>query len=258
MKRRNFVAGAAAAPVLSMQAQDKPLSIYEFRYYHLRNTLDNQRTRLTDFLVKSALPAMQKAGAGPVGLFTSSLGPDTPLMLMIASYPGLAGFEQARTKILSNQEFMKAATEFYNAPGLPYQRVESQLIQAFQSMPQIEVPPVAEGKPPRLFELRTYESNTPVSLRKKIGMFENGEIAIFRKTGLNPVLFGESIVGRNMPNLTYMLWHDNLAAREANWRNFATSAEWRALSKTPGLSDGEVVSNISTVLLSPVNGSPIR
>lgn len=258
MKRRNFVAGAAAAPVLSMQAQDKPLSIYEFRYYRLRNTLDNQRTRLTDFLVKSALPAMRKAGAGPVGLFTSSIGPDTPLMLLIASYPGLAGFEQVRTKMMSDPEFTKAATEFYNAPGLPYQRVESQLIQAFQSMPQIETPPVVEGKPPRLFELRTYESNTPMSLRKKIGMFENGEIAIFRKTGLNPVLFGESIVGPNMPNLTYMLWHDNLAAREANWRNFATSAEWRALSKTPGLSDGEVVSNISTVLLSPVNGSPIR
>lgn len=258
MKRRSFVAGAAGASMVTMQAQPKPVSLFEFRYYRLRNTTDNQRGRLTDFLVKSALPAMQKAGAGPVGIFASNIAPDSPFVLMIASYAGFAGFEQARAKMMGDGDFMKAAEAFFNGPGLPYQRVESQLFQGFAGMPQIEVPAAEAGKAPRLFELRTYESNTPFTLRKKIGMFENGEIEIFRKYGLNPVLFSESVVGPRMPNLTYMLWHDNLSAREANWRAFAQSPEWKKLSATPGLSDGEVVSNISTVLLSPVNGSPIR
>lgn len=259
MKRRNFVASAAmAAPALSMQAQGKPVSIFEFREYQLRNTTDNQRGRLTDFLVKSELPAMTRAGAGPIGLFQTSIGPDTPKLLLIASYKSLAAFEQARSALAADKSFIDTAVAAYNAPGLPYQRVDSRLVQAFNAMPQIEVPPVEEGKPGRLFELRTYESNTPLTLIKKISMFENGEIDIFRKTGLNPVLFGTTIVGPNMPNLTYMLWHDNLAAREANWRRFVTSPEWGKLSKTPGMSDGEIVSNISTVLLSPVAGSPIR
>ena len=241
-----------------MQAQNKPVSVYEFRYYRLRNTLDNQRARLTEYLVKAAVPALQRAGAGPVGVFASSIAADTPFILMISSFAGLSGYEQTRTKLTTDADFTKAMQEFYSQPGLPYQRAESQLCQAFASEPQIEVPPAESGKPPRLFELRTYESNTPLSLRKKIGMFENGEIEIFRKTGLRPVLFCESMIGPKMPSLTYMLWHDNLSARESNWRAFAQSPEWKKLSATPGLSDGETVSNISTTLLSPVNGSPIR
>lgn len=258
MKRRSFVASAAGASMASMQAQPKTAALYEFRYYRLRNTADNQRGRLTDFLVKTALPAVQRAGGGPAGIFASNIAPDGPFLLMINSFQGLADFEKTRAQLSADGEFMKAAEAFSAGPGLPYQRVETQLFQAFPGMPRIEVPPAVPGKAPRLFELRTYESNTPFTLRKKIGMFENGEIAIFRKYGLNPVLFSEALVGPRMPNLTYMLWHDNLSAREANWRAFAQSPEWKKLSATPGLSDGEVVSNISTVLLSPVNGSPIR
>jgi hypothetical protein len=72
------------------------------------------------------------------------------------------------------------------------------------------------------------------------------------------VFFGRTIAGPKMPNLTYMLAFDNMAAREANWRTFATSDEWKKLSATPGLSDAETVSNISTSFLSPLAGSGIR
>ena len=36
-------------------------------------------------------------------------------------------------------------------------------------------------------------------------MFNSAEIAIFRRTGLRPVFFGETMVGAGMPSLTYML-----------------------------------------------------
>ena len=109
-----------------------------------------------------------------------------------------------------------------------------------------------------MFELRTYESNNSSSLKKKIKMFADGEIAIFRKSGLLPVFFGETIVGTNMPNLTYLLAYDDLASREKNWRVFAASPEWQKLRATPGYSDAEIVSNISNVFLRPLPFSPIR
>ncbi len=89
-------------------------------------------------------------------------------------------------------------------------------------------------------------------------MFDDGEIAIFRRTGLLPVFFGETIVGRNMPNLTYMVAFDDLAARENNWRTFANDPEWLKLRATPGLSDAEIVSNISNYLVRPTPFSDIR
>ena len=42
------------------------------------------------------------------------------------------------------------------------------------------------------------------SAKKKIEMFnEVGEIAIFKKTGLQPVFFGETIIGPKLPNHFY-------------------------------------------------------
>jgi hypothetical protein len=137
-------------------------------------------------------------------------------------------------------------------------RMESSLLRAFNSVPQIETPPAEAGKPARIFELRTYESNTMKSLRTKIAMFDGGEVELFRKTGLLPVFFGETLVGRKMPNLTYMVAFDDLAAREKNWRTFATSPEWKKLSSMPVYADAEIVSNISNTIMRPLAFSQIK
>jgi hypothetical protein len=261
MKRRGFLAGAAGASLLtssSVQAQSAKRAIIELRYYHLRNTMDNQRKRLAEYLEKAAIPALKKAGVAQVGFFGANLGHHSPAMLLVTSFNGLSGMEEVRTRLTADKDFGKLVGDFYNSPGLPYQRMSVDLFQGFNGFPQVEVPASTPDRPGRLFELRCYESNTPLSLRRKVKMFEDGEIALFRKTGLLPVFFGESVAGANMPNLTYMIAFDNLAAREANWRAFGTSPEWKKMAATPGLSDGEVVSNITSTLWSPLPGSMIR
>lgn len=242
----------------SAQAQVKTPAILELRYFKLRNTLDSQRAKLTDFLSKAAIPTLQKVGAGPVGLFSSSIGPDSPFLLLVAQHASIAAFEQCWQKLDTHPDLREPALALMQSVVLPFQRMEVQLLRGFTGFPAIEAGATDEKRASRLFELRTYESNTPASLGRKIRMFENGEIDLFRKFGLTPVFFGETIVGPNMPNLTYMVAFDNLAAREANWRAFATSPEWKQMAATPGLSDGEVVSNISNLILTPVAGSQIR
>ncbi len=92
----------------------------------------------------------------------------------------------------------------------------------------------------------------------KIKMFEEGEIAIFRKTGLLPVFFGQTVVGTGLPSLTYMLAYDSVEAREENWRKFISHPDWIKLRAMPGYSDAEIVSNIHSCFLRPTNYSPIR
>ena len=82
-------------------------------------------------------------------------------------------------------------------------------------------------------------------------------IEIFRKVGLTPVFFGRTLAGTRMPSLTYMLVHDNMAAREKSWDAFRTSPDWKALAATPGYSDPEIVSNITTVYLRPSSYSQV-
>jgi hypothetical protein len=94
--------------------------------------------------------------------------------------------------------------------------------------------------------------------RAKARMFDElGEIEIFRKVGLTPVFFGRTVIGPRMPNFVYMLVHDDMAARERSWDAFRTSPDWKALAATPGYSDTEIVSNITTIFLRPGAASQV-
>jgi hypothetical protein len=222
----------------------------------LRNTRDNQRARCGEFLAQYYVPALAAAGAGPVGLLSPVVGAEAPYVLMVAQHASLDQFQQRHEAIWAKPEFAAAAAKMA-AAGRPFERMEVALLRAFGGFPKIANAGDAT-KPARVFELRTYESDTPLSLKNKIAMFEAGEIELFVKHGLQPIFFGGQVAGGRMPNLTYMVAFDNLAAREANWRAFGTSPEWRQMASRPGWSDGEVVSNITNTLLSPVTGSQIR
>lgn len=255
MTRRNLMAVPAMAAANAAAAPPKP-SIFTLTRFQLRNGPENQRQRAADFL-KAYIPVARRAGVGPIGVFSGSVAEDSPFMLALVSYPGLAEMEALEPKVNSDPEFHQAVTAWY-AGGLPYMRLETSLLRAFAGMPAIAVPPAEGRKSPRLFELRTYESPTYLTLERKIKMFEQGEIEIFRRVGLLPVFFGRTLAGRNLPNLTYMVAHDDWAARERNWRAFGADPEWQKLRAQPGLSDAEIVSNISNVLLSPLPFSEIR
>ena len=132
------------------------------------------------------------------------------------------------------------------------------MLDAFPNVPRVEVPAATATKGPRLFELRTYESHNERAHRMKMRMFaEMGEVDIFRRCGLTPVFFSRSLAGPRMPSLTYMLVHENMAGREKSWDAFRNDPEWKKLSATPGYSDAEIVSNITTVYLRPASYSQI-
>ena len=260
MKRRSLVAAAPGLALAQTPAPKKTEGSYiELRYYRLRNTPQNQRQRVVDFLKNAYLPVALRAGLGPVGVFSSLIAPETPFILTARSYDSLYAMEQAWDKIGSDADYQKAAQAFQSLPGLSYMRVETQLLRAFEGFSKVVAPPIDDKKPARVFELRTYEANNWGALRKKIGMFDTmGEIRIFKKTGLTPVFFGETVFGSNQPSLTYMLAFDDLAARERNWRTFVNDPEWLKLRATEGYSDAEVVSNISNSMFSPLPFSQIR
>jgi hypothetical protein len=260
MTRRSFIpAAAAAASAGSAAAAGAPQNvIIELRRIQLRNGPDNQRQRTSDFLEKHALAAYQRAGAGPVGVFASSIAPGTPFLLTLVAYPSLAAMEQIRAKMSADSAFQKALDTYNSQPGLNYVRIDSSLLRTFDGFPTVVPPPDAGKRPSRLFEVRMYESNNLTTLHRKIKMFNEGEAAIFKRLGMQPVFFGETLIGQNQPNLVYMLSYQDLADRDKAWRAFGGDAEWKKLRETPGYSDAEIVSNITNYLVSPLPFSPIR
>lgn len=259
MNRREFTttaSGLAFAPPAA--AEPVKRSIIELRYLRMRNATENQVQRTTDFLSKGAVPALKRAGIEPLGFFTSVIAEESPFILALATFPSLAAMELAREKQAQDPEYQKAREAYNGMPGLGYVRLDSSLLRCFESMPRPEVLTSDSKQPARIFELRMYESNNSSTLSRKIKMFNEGEAAIFKRLGMRPVFFGETIIGRNMPNLVYMLSYDNLAARDAAWKAFGDDAEWKQLRSKPGYSDAEIVSNISNSILRPLPFSQIR
>jgi hypothetical protein len=259
MTRRAFLPAAASAVAAgnAAAADGAKNVILELRRIQLRNSADNQRQRNNDFL-KQHVSALQRAGAGPVGVFSNTIATDGPFLLVLASYAGLAAMEQVQGKLAADAEYQKALDAYNALPGLNYERMESSLLRVFDGYPNV-VPPPNDGKrAARLFEFRQYESNNTGTLRRKIKMFNDGEIGAFQRAGGQPVFFGETIVGARQPNLTYMLSYEDLAGRDKVWKAFAADPEWQKLRTTPGLSDAEIVSNITNYLVSPLPFSQIR
>ena len=259
MTRRAFLPAAASAVAAgSAVAADAAKNvILELRRIQLRNSNDNQRQRTNDFL-KVQVAALTRAGAGPTGVFSSNIAPDGPFFLVLVNYSNLAAMEQVQAKLAGDGEYQKALDTYNALPGLNYERMESSLLRAFDGFPAV-VPPPNDGKrPARLFELRQYESNNSGTLKRKIKMFNDGEIGAFQRAGGQPVFFGETIVGARQPNLTYMLSYEDLAGRDKVWKAFGADPEWQKLRVMPGLSDAEIVSNITNYLVTPVAFSQIR
>ena len=262
MKRRTFLSASAAVGLYTgtrsgEAAGDSPRNaFYGLLHFYMRS--GNQVDRTTQYLKNVYLPAARRAGLGPVGFFSPIVGERSPFILSMASYPSWASIETFNFKFADDKEFQKGYDEFNNIQDPPYVRMESTLLMAFDGMPTLAVPPDDGKRPARIFEMRTYESVNDKASARKVKMFEDGEMGIFRRLGMTPVFFARTISGRNLPSLTYMLTFDDLASREKLWGSFGADPEWRKLRAQPGLSDAEIVSNITNAILRPLPFSPIR
>src|ERR1039458_9956991 len=231
MTRREMLAATLAAGAASSSAQTAPKSAYyELRYFRMRTEHSEQSRRTTEFLTKAYVPAATRAA-----------------------------IKTAREKLAGDADYQKALADYNANPDPGFVRMESWLLRAFDSFPAIETGPADASRPARIFELRTYESLNESTLQQKIKMFgAGGEIGVFRGCGMQPVLFGEAVVGANMPHLSYMLAFENLAAREKLWSVFSASPDWQKLRTNPEYSSPSLVINISNAILTPVQGSDIR
>ena len=205
-------------------------------------------------------PALNRLGHKPIGVFEPVVGVASPGVFALIPSPSLDAAGSLEANLLKDEPFVRDAKPYLDAAAADpvYVRLETSILAAFPNVPRVEVPAATASKGPRLFEWRTYESHNERAHRLKVQMFtEMGEVDIFRRVGLTPVFFASTVAGPRMPNLTYLLVHESMAAREKSWAAFVGDEQWKKLRATPGYADAEVVSNITTVLLRPAGYSQI-
>jgi hypothetical protein len=264
MERRDFIvtsAMAAAGSAAALGAQPSGPAggrdYYEWTRYELR--LGTGPSRLTAYLRDAYFPALGRQGLGPLGAFTVLLGPGSPTIYTLVTLPSLEALGAIRAKLAADAAYQKAAAAYLATPSADaiYVRKESAVLHAFAGMPKIAPPAAAAQKQPHILEFRIYESHNERAGDKKIQMFDEGEIDIFRKTGLTPVFFGQAIAGSPMPSLFYMVTFADVAEREKNWGVFRDHPDWKALSGKPEYANDQILTKTNVWLLRPTDFSQI-
>lgn len=264
MKRRDFLkatsiaGGAMLSPWAGADAvaQDASREFYELRTYEMPT--GNRKAALNDYLEKACIPAWNRLGITPVGVFTVVSGSNALNLFVLVPHPSLESFLGAPAKLAADAEYQSAASAYLTTTidNPAYTRFESTLLWAFKNVPKVRVPAETAGNKPRIFEFRIYESHNEPTALKKIEMFnEGGEIALFDQIGLRGVFFGQTLIGQRQPSLTYMTVHADMVAREKVWADFRNSDGWKKLSGDPAFAN--TVSAITVVFLQPERYSQI-
>lgn len=268
MQRRDFVKTSLAATSVAAlgglqtaaSAAENAQEYYEWRTYSLKAGSDGKA--LHSFLRDAAIPALNRLGSRPIGVFTPRDAPaegELPALYVLIPHASLEDFANMTTKIGADQEFLQAGADYLALPSTDaaFVRYESSLMRAFAGMPKIQLPAYSTAQKPRIFELRTYESHSEIAALKKIEMFDTGETELMRRVGLGPIFFGQMLIGPRLPNLTYLLSAENDEAHKKHWDAFRTDAEWKRMSAIPEYANARIVSKITNKSLVPTAYSQI-
>ena len=212
-----------------------------------------------NYLSTALIPALNRLGISPIGVFNLTLGPETPTIYVLIPSTSVETLVTAELKLAQDKQFLDAAAPFWCAPATApaYVRVESSLMIAFEGWPKLTVPESTAKHEKRVFQLRTYESPTNQDHVRKVEMFHHGEFAIFQKAGFGQVFYGDTLIGPRMPNLTYMLTFAELGEMNDKWKAFGSDPDWKKLSSSPRYDSEQIVSNISNLILTPTDFSQI-
>jgi hypothetical protein len=222
-------------------AADDTRQYYELRVYATKSA--EQQKRVIDYWQTAAVPAYNRLGSQPIGVFTETDDSPTNSIYVLLPADSFAAFGQIPAQLAADAVYQKAAADFLNAPktNAAYERFESTLLVAFDGMKRMNLPPA--DKKPNVFELRNYISSSENKGLNKIKMFESGEIGVMKEVGLAPIFYSRMLVGSKMPSLVYMTCGENMEEHQKHWKAFSNAQIWKDLQADPQYKD-----NVSTII----------
>jgi hypothetical protein len=225
------------APRAMADDAEKPQS-YEVRVYHTKSP--EQQQRVSDYWQNAAVPAYNRQGIQPIGVFTEIADSPTNSIYILIPCDSLETFGAIPTKLAADTVYQQAAAGFLDSTktNAAYERIESSLLVAFDGMKHLVNPP--PDQKPSVFELRTYMSPSESKGLNKIQMFESGEITLMKEIGLAPVFYGRKLIGPNMPCLMYMTCGVTKEEHDAHWKTFGSAPVWKKLSGDPYYKDNMI------------------
>lgn len=243
-------AAAAAMTTSAPVADPASRDFLELRAYRLKPGAPS--APLDTYLEKALLPALHARGVSDVGVFTEMEPKDGATVWVLIRHASLATLVPATATLHDDPAVVAAAGDYFAAatkaqPAID--RVDSWLLLAFAGLPRMEVPALKREGKARIFELRIYESYSETKAVNKVAMFNAGEIGVMQELNLSPVFYGQALVGRDLPHLSYLLCSPDRETHARNWKAFTQHPVWMKLKADPQWADN--VSKVTSRFLVP-------
>lgn len=179
------------------------------------------------------------------------MAPHAQTTLVLSGFSSLEEMASAGNRMEADSSFQKARQELERGTEPAYDSRQRVLMRTADFSPEI-VRLREKPQRPRYFEIRVYHSPTERQLRLVHERFAGPEIRIFHRSGIHPILYGDTIAGPDMPNLT------SLGDRERAWDTFGADAEWLKAREESIARGGQIVDyqNLSIWRAAPF--SPIQ
>lgn len=237
------------------ESHESPVDYIVLETFYAAN--QDKRDALAKKFDELLIPQRRKAGFKTVGVLTIN----DELMRDEKGYDAnrfdvavfVAQNASSADLVLNFQDVCAGISTLFNTEDdLDFIDEEIVALRSFPSVPSISKPYNNEG---RVIQLRTYNSPNYDRNIAKQAMFEEGELKLFRDSGMEPVFFGRALFGSMAPNVTYMLSFKDDEARREGWKTFVNSEGWKKLSADPKYA--RTATRIRNLFLKPTPNSEI-
>ena len=167
--------------------------VYEIRTYELfqYSNFKNFNT----YFEYHFIPALNQQGINNIGVF-QEVSEDLPKKIYVfIPFANVESYQKAKIFMSNDAKIQKASAELSPVNKPIFNRYETSLYMAFDGMPKMIKP----DNKNQFFELRTYESHSEDAYRRKVNMFNEGELTLFDQLDFGSVFFGDKIAGGRMP-----------------------------------------------------------
>ena len=191
------------------------------------------------------------------GVFTAVMAPHAQTTLVLSGFSSPEQMVAAENRMEADSALQKARQELERGTEPAFDSRQRVLLRTADFSPEI-VPLAEKPQRPRYFEIRVYHSPTERQLRLVHERFAGPEIQIFHRSGIHPILYGDTFAGPDMPNLTYIIPFNSLGDRERAWDTFGADPEWLKVREESIARGGQIVDYQNLSIWRAVPFSPIQ
>lgn len=235
MNRRSFIRSASVAAIATSATtlvagnnetkNQETRQFYEWRKYSMTG---KEASRLDNWFKEVVIPFYNTHGV-KVGAFGQYSLETPPTQYYLFVYENAQQYYQLREQRWQEKAFVEGSKNFFDASAAQpvYTNLETTLSEAIEKMPRLIVP----DKSRTLIEYRTYWSPNEEANRRKVHMFNHGEIDVFNDCGVRSVMYGDIIAGPRMNALMYLTWYTDMQDRDKAWARFSAHPDWNKMKK---------------------------